>query len=361
MPKTISKLYLAVTVLQAAQERIAWIFDHFEHIYVSVSAGKDSTALFWLVVLEAMKRGRKVFVFFLDQEAEYEETITLMRSMMAHPNVIPLWYQVPIYMTNATSYAKDQLYAWGEGEKWMREKEPNSIHAIEGEYPRRFYPFFEWFEKQQPDGSAFLVGLRAEESLNRFRAVVKNPSIPGIGWSSKTAKPNSHRLYPIYDWGMGDVWRLIFDLGVPYNRIYDLMYQRNNGFYNTMRVSNLCHEKSFKCLTALQELEPQTYERLIRRLPGTHLASIYAEDDIVFNARKRPAAFASWREYREHLLATIPTEKRERFAKRFAGQPDTPHYHRQQCRQLMTNDYENSLPPTKPKKDDWRQKWMQIL
>ena len=56
-----------------------------------------------------------------------------------------------------------------------------------------------------------------------------------------------------------------------------------------------------------------------------------------------------------------PTEKCERFAKRFNGQPDTPHYHRQQCRQLMTNDYENSLPPTKPKKEDWREKWRAVL
>ena len=50
MTRTISKLFLNKTVLEAAQERVAFLFDHFEHIYVSVSAGKDSTALYWLVV-----------------------------------------------------------------------------------------------------------------------------------------------------------------------------------------------------------------------------------------------------------------------------------------------------------------------
>lgn len=361
MPKAISKSFLDKNVFEAAQERIAFVFDRFEHIYVSVSAGKDSTALYWLVVFEATRRNRQVRAFFLDQEAEYQATIDLMREWMSHPAVIPMWYQVPILMTNATSYAQESLYAWGEGERWMREKEPNSIHQIEGKYPQRFYPFFEWFEKEQPDGSAFFVGLRAEEALNRFRAVVKHPSYEGVRWSTKTAKPSSHRFYPIYDWGMGDVWKFIVDHKLHYNAIYDKMYQRNNHFYNTMRVSNLIHEKSFKCLAALQELEPQTYERLIARLAGTHLASIYAEDDLIFNARRLPEAFDSWRAYREHLLATIPTERQERFVKRFSGQPDTAHYHRQQCRQLMTNDWENSLAPTKPKREDWRETWAQIL
>ena len=30
----------------------------------------------------------------------------------------------------------------------------------------------------------------------------------------------------------------------------------------TMRVSNLVHEKAFRCLTDLQELEPETYNKL---------------------------------------------------------------------------------------------------
>jgi predicted phosphoadenosine phosphosulfate sulfurtransferase len=40
---------------------------------------------------------------------------------MSQPNVIPLWYQVPIFMTNAASHQLF-LWAWGENEEWVREK-----------------------------------------------------------------------------------------------------------------------------------------------------------------------------------------------------------------------------------------------
>jgi len=40
-----SKKYLEKDVLQAAFERLEIIFDEFENIYISVSGGKDSTAM----------------------------------------------------------------------------------------------------------------------------------------------------------------------------------------------------------------------------------------------------------------------------------------------------------------------------
>ena len=40
------KIFLGKNVLEAAQERIKWIFDTFEQISLSFSGGKDSTVLF---------------------------------------------------------------------------------------------------------------------------------------------------------------------------------------------------------------------------------------------------------------------------------------------------------------------------
>ncbi len=42
------KIALGKNVLEAAQERVQWIFDTFEQITLSFSGGKDSTALFHL-------------------------------------------------------------------------------------------------------------------------------------------------------------------------------------------------------------------------------------------------------------------------------------------------------------------------
>lgn len=348
--KQIVKTYLPESVLDAARERVAWVFDRFERVNVSVSGGKDSTVLFHLAVDEAARRGRKVTLFFLDQEAEYEGTIALMRTMMAHPAVTPAWYQVPIRMTNATSYADDQLFAWGPGEPWMREKEPTSIHYIDGDYPARFYPFFEWLEERTPD-TAFLVGLRAEEGINRFRAVVKNPGVDGVPWTSRTGNASSFKAYPLYDWGMGDVWRYIAATRAPYNRIYDLRWAMNGGVYNDNRVSNLIHEMSFRCLPDLAALEPDTYARLVKRLKGVHCAAHHAQGAHLYDVQKLPAGFASWLAYRTHLLATMPIDakKRARFEKRFAGQPSTEPVHHAQCKQLLVNDYENSIPVPKSK------------
>lgn len=95
-------------VLTAARERIAYLFDNYDNIQLSFSGGKDSTALFHLVNAEAKKRGRKFYLFFLDQEAEYAGTIEIVEWAMSQPNVIPLWYQVPMFMTNAVS--QEQLF-----------------------------------------------------------------------------------------------------------------------------------------------------------------------------------------------------------------------------------------------------------
>lgn len=357
--------YESRSVLEAAQDRISTVFDRFERIVVSVSSGKDSTCLYHLALAEARRRGRRIIVFFLDQEAEYQASIDLMRQMMAHPRVDPWWYQVPLEMTNATSYSAPMLHAWGDGESWMRPKEPNAITSIPPHCPRRFYGFFEWIESQQSEPTAFLVGLRSKESMNRFRAVTKNPGFDGIPWSTRTKTPHVFRFYPIYDWTFGDVWKFIADGSHPYNRVYDAMYCIKGKKVNAIRISNLIHEKSFSCLAELQQIEPDTYDRLCQRIEGVHSAAIYSRERSIYNADDLPGTFSTWREYRDSLLNSAPMDDRhrERLRKRFAGQPDIDSVHRQQCRQVLLCDYENSIPVnTKAtSKAALRAKWWDLL
>ena len=53
------KLGLGKNVYDASLERIEWTFDNFEKIYLSFSAGKDSTVMLHLAMIEAKKRNRK--------------------------------------------------------------------------------------------------------------------------------------------------------------------------------------------------------------------------------------------------------------------------------------------------------------
>ena len=353
------KISLPQNVLDAATERISMLFDRYENIVYSVSGGKDSTVLAELVQREASRRGRAVHPFFLDQEAEYESTIEIIRRIMYGKGVIPHWLQCPVRMTNATSYEEEFLYAWGPGEEWMRAKEPIAITEATGA-PDRFYPLIDWFERQWGPDTAFLVGLRSEESLNRFGAVTRNPGVDNINWSSK-GSGHIVKFYPLYDWTFEDIWTFIGTEGVPYNRVYDWMWVKGHNIQE-MRVSNLVHERAFKINADLQEFEPNTYDRLLKRIKGVHTAALYAKEQTVYQTRKLPPRFKTWRAYRDFLLDTFTGERKETFLNRFAGQKESESVFRQQTRQLLINDWENNVPVVQVgERENPLKKWMDIL
>lgn len=348
------RVYLEENVLEATRKRIAWVFDRHDKVIVSISSGKDSTVLAHLASTEAARRGRMVSFFFLDQEAEYDATVQQIRRMMEWPNVESLWYQTPIQMTNATSYNEIMLKAWHDGEEWMRPREPNGI--VDENAPDRFYPFFRWFEAQN-EGSASLIGLRAEEVM-RYRAVTQFPAVEGVNWSSRGNGVTKY--YPIYDWTFEDIWIYTYRERVPYNKLYDWVYLKNKRIPE-FRVSNLIHENAFQCLDLLQEFEPDTYERLCKRLGGVSVCARYARESTMYQTHKKPKAFGKWIEYRDFLLTTIPDELAEIFRNRFAKQQCAEAVCRQQVRQIVTNDWENSRPVKKREDKDPLEKWKAIL
>lgn len=357
------------TVLDAARERIAFLFDHHAQIICSISGGKDSEVLAHLALCEARARGRKVILFLLDEEAMYQSSVDMAEYLMSlYPeNTIRSWLQVPFLLTNATSLTDGQLHAWEPGQHkiWMRPKGPNDqgyIHAKpwdpdkeialsehkgdgKGKAALGFYGVIANYETCY-EGAAFLVGLRAAgESPNRWRAVTKNPVTVGgqrVYWG--TQKRKNTVFYPIYDWLQSDVWRYIHEHGLKYSRIYD--YQFKKGFApSEIRVSSLIHERSFKSICELPEFEPKTYARLCKRIKGIAFAQETGKDAKVFRARTLPKNFKTWRAYRDFLLSTYPDPaKRDTFVKRFARHLDNEYVARQQVRQLCCSDYENNLP-----------------
>jgi len=358
----LNKVYLSENVYEMAVKRISLVFNGFENIVVSISGGKDSTALYGLVLGEAQKRKRKIKIFFLDQEAEYQSSVDLIEKMMSHPLVEPLWFQVPLKLTNVSSYSNNMFSCWEDGKKWLREKHPMSIHSISEEYPDRFYKFIYWLEKKYSD-TAFFIGLRSEESLHRFKAVTVTQGWSGFRWSTKTKGENSYRFYPLYDWSVGDIWKYIHESKIPYNSVYDKMYMANKSPYKNMRVSNLIHEKSFKCLSELQVYEPETFDKIVQRVLGTHVASIYSKEKMVFNSDELPSNFKTWKFFRDYLLATTPLCNRGRFLERFSRQSESEETCRKQVRQIMMNDYEDNLKikPQKKSKEYLYKHWWNVL
>lgn len=290
-------------VLEAAQERIAFLFDNYDNIQLSFSGGKDSTALFHLINAEATKRGRKFYLYFQDQEAEYQATIDLVEWAMSQPAVIPLWYQVPLFMTNAVSHEQLFLWAWGNGENWVRDKHPLAIQSIRGRYPKRFYKFNLWVGQnhaKREGRSVSIIGLRAEESPDRRFVMFGEDS--ELFWLRRKKEP--HKAYPIIDWSFTDIWKYLTENNLRYNEIYNKMYMLGVPL-RQMRVSNLIHEKAYKCLAELQELEPETYDKLEQRLHGVHCAGLYAREKLVYSIKEKPERFATWKQYKDFLLESI--------------------------------------------------------
>lgn len=345
-------------VLEAAIRRVKFIFDNYDKVMVSISGGKDSTVLAYLALQEAKLRDRRIGLFFFDEEVVYESTAKQIEYLMnLYPeNTIRIWLQIEFNLTNSVSYKEPFLKAWdlNESDKWMRRRKSYSIKNAQWDKKTEvirnkkmgldFYDVLTNFENLYQN-TAFLIGLRAQESLNRWRTMTKNPVTIGekeIYWA--THKKSNISAYPIYDWTFGDVWKYIYDNKISYSKTYDYMYKKGFNIPD-IRVSSLIHEKSFKSICDIPEFEPKTYEKLCKRLSGIQFAQETGKNKKMFRIQKLPKNYKTWKEYRDFLLLTfLDQEKKSIFVTRFRKQLTNEYVFRQQCRALILNDWEYNLP-----------------
>ena len=330
-------------VFDAAERRFDWIWSEWEVPVVSFSGGKDSTVVLNLAVRAAERAGRlPVDVMFVDQECEWETAIDYMRRVRAREDVKLHWLQVPFMLSNAASEAQDWLHCWGPGEEWMREKEPDSIHS--NQWSARFMPLMrEYTAHVAGERSGIgVTGIRAEESPTRRQALVGK--LGPYKWVTWYKKKGNH-LAPIYDWTWRDVWKAIQSEGWDYCDLYDKYWQQGQAPRNT-RLSSLSHEDALNALSEIAEIEPETWEKLQRRLKGVNAARHL---DVVHLAPKAlPPMFDSWLDYRGYLLDNLVDDPvhRQGFEAEFRLHDmtfmTTPWeiiYLKRCVRQLVMNDY----------------------
>jgi len=110
---------IGINVLQAAMDRIHYTFETFERVYLSFSAGKDSTIMLHLAADKARKMGVKFGVLLVDLEGQYKLTIDHARKCLdMYADVIePYWVCLPIHLRNAVSVYEPFWKCWDANAK----------------------------------------------------------------------------------------------------------------------------------------------------------------------------------------------------------------------------------------------------
>lgn len=364
---------LGIDVLTAARQRIAWTFDRFEHIYISFSGGKDSTVTVHLVMEEAIKRKRKVGLFFLDWECQFTLTIDHVREIyqLYSENIIPYWVAVPIKTWNGCSQFEPEWVAWEEEKKnlWVRQPDPMSI-TDPSVFPfythhmmfEEFVPAFgQWFGKGEM--CANFIGIRTAESLNRFRtlATMKKPMVDGKRYTTQVGG-NLWNVYPIYDWRAKDDWTYYGKFQQPYNKLYDRMYQAGLTLHQ-MRIDEPFGDTQRQGLWLYQIIEPVLWGKMALRVAGANTGALYSEEkgNILGNRNITLPKGHTWKSFAEFLLNTMPPKTAEHYKNKITiylkwyrdraypdgipdciphdlGAHDIPSW-RRICKVLLRNDY----------------------
>ncbi len=322
-------------VYDAANERIDFIFKNFERIYLSFSGGKDSGVMLNLV-LDYMRKNsitEKIGIMILDNEANYEYSLQFMHSIL-QKNLDLLdvyWCCLPITLPCTVSSYATEWQCWGlrDEKRWIRpmSKEPYIVNVGN-------MPFGEWFKEDMPydefwdefgdwysqgKKTACLIGIRADESLNRFRAIMNQTKITVKGqcWTKKKRLNNQlpvYNCYPIYDWKTQDIWVANAKMGWEYNQLYDIFWKAGLSI-SQMRVASPFMSESKSSLNLYRVIDPHVWQTLCARVQGANFVATYGKQ-LNYNSFKLPPGH-TWKSFVKFLLDTLPKEVAENFRMRF--------------------------------------------
>jgi predicted phosphoadenosine phosphosulfate sulfurtransferase len=323
------KLVLGISVLEAAQQRIAWAFDTFSRIYASFSGGKDSTVMTHLVMDEAIRRDRKVGLMYVDFEAQYKHTIDHIEEMydLYADHIEPYWIALPIHLRNAVSMYEHHWVCWepGREEDWIRRPSPVSI-TDQGRFP--FYRYAMEFEDFVPEFghwysqgqlTACFVAIRTAESLNRWRTIAGHGTkFEGRNWTNYIGR-TLWNIYPIYDWTAEDDWIYHAKTGNPYNHIYDLMHKAGLTLHQ-MRLCQPYGDDQRKGLWLFHVLEPETWSRIVARVNGANSGARYAQEsgNILGNLKISKPKGHTWESFAMLLLESLPPKIQDHYQNKIA-------------------------------------------
>jgi predicted phosphoadenosine phosphosulfate sulfurtransferase len=240
--------------------------------------------------------------------------------------------------------------------------------------------FGQWYSQGKTTGA--FIGIRADESLHRYRAIVSRKDglmMKNHKWTTKVCK-TLYNVYPIYDWRTEDIW--VYHGKFPdrkHNRVYDQMTKAGVPLSN-QRLCQPYGDDQRRGLWLYHILEPQTWCKLVVRVNGANSGSLYINETgnmTGYNKISKPDGH-NWESFCNLLLSTMPKKTRDHYMARFkkfiAGWkqrgydkiPDeAPHElevkcwapsWRRMCKVMLRNDYWcKGLGQTQPLSDSYQQ------
>lgn len=325
------KVYKDMNVYDAAILRYQTVFKEFDNYYVSVSGGKDSSIMLQLMAQEARKAGKKFSVLYIDLEAQYAATIEHINDLIeATKDVVDKWYwcALPLSLRNAVSAIQPKWICWDKKDrkKWVREyptKRKDVTLLTEDTLPPDWNWFFRgmefeefilwfarWYNRVNGGKTAAGIGIRSDESLNRFRTIVSESKerYKDYPWTTrmhcKSEILDAWSFFPLYDWRTEDDWTAVARLGLLFNPIYELMY-KNGVSIHEQRLCQPYGDDQRKGLDQYRMLEPETWEKVLDRVEGVNFGNIYCRTSLLGNIRSEKPEHMTWEEYAVFLLESI--------------------------------------------------------
>jgi len=324
------RVYKVANVYDAAMDRLKFVFENFDKVYLSFSGGKDSGVLLNLT-LKYMRENnitRKLGIQVLDNEANYEHSLEFMHKIIANNRDMldVYWCCLPITLPCTVSAYHVDWQCWGENDKdrWVRPMPEFDYIIHSGNHPFPFFVenmnydkfwdgFSEWYS--QGKSCANLIGIRADESLNRFRTILndRKQTVDGRMWTKKNTE-HTYNCYPIYDWKTQDIWVANAKFEWDYNKLYDVFWKAGVPL-GSMRVASPFMSESKSSLGLYRVIDPHTWAKLCARVQGANFVATYGKQ-LGYRSFTLPAGH-TWKSFTKFLLSTLPSEVAGNFQKRF--------------------------------------------
>lgn len=320
------KIRLNKNVFEASIDRVKWTLDTFEKTYLSFSAGKDSTVMLHIVMDEVKKRNKKIGLLIVDLEGQYKFTIEHIESCIEeYKDYIDLyWVCLPIHLRNAVSVYEPFWKCWDteQKENWIRKQPKEAISDLnyfpffkDGMEFEEFVPEFgEWYSEGKL--TACLVGIRSDESLNRYRTISSKTkeTLDNKVFTTKVTK-SVFNVYPIYDWTTEDIW--IYhakNTDKRYNQLYELMFKAGVSIHQ-QRICQPYGDDQRRGLWLFHLIEPETWAKVVARVNGANSGALYINESgsiTGYNKITKPDNH-TWESFAMLFLNSIPEITKEHY------------------------------------------------